>query len=257
MRANYRGGCLPVRRGVLIGSRFRVAADATEAGAEAQAARSLLGCGFAIASSLNAGDPDWLFAACLANDWERGANWIVASAVGQVGSGSQPHFRQRTSLREVWAAERGATVFAAVGELQRRLARRPPQRLVLTNGVFDVLHLGHLRTLSQARGLGDRLVVALNTDASARGIKRQPTNSQFARAALLAALDPVDYVVLFDQPDPRSIIRALRPAVLTKGGDYAPAEVVGADLVRPWGGEVVVTPFEPGFSSSAILDRQA
>jgi len=253
-------------RGVLIlGERQRrdADADARYANTGAAAAAALVGHGFAVASSLQVSDAPTAFAACAAIGWERGANWVVDAAAGpstgpsdnRASGRGRSHFRVRGALDAVWAVERSSSVCPGLPDLLRRLAPTAPRRLVLTNGVFDVLHVGHLRALCHARACGDLLVVALNSDASARRIKREPANPQFARAELLAALQPVDFVVIFDEPDPLAVIRALRPAVLAKGGDYASTDVVGAELVAEWGGRVEVTPYEPGFSTSTILGR--
>jgi D-beta-D-heptose 7-phosphate kinase / D-beta-D-heptose 1-phosphate adenosyltransferase len=142
-----------------------------------------------------------------------------------------------------------------------RLARRQGRKIVFTNGCFDLLHAGHVDLLRQARALGDLLVVGLNTDRSIRGIKGplRPLISQHERAHLLAALDSVDLVVLFDEPTPVELIRALEPDILVKGADYRPDQVVGAELVVARGGRVELVDLREGRSSSGliaeILDR--
>lgn len=135
--------------------------------------------------------------------------------------------------------------------------RKHGRRVVFTNGCFDLLHLGHLRYLEQARRLGDVLVVGINTDASVRRLKgaQRPFRSQEERAALVAALKPVDFVTLFDEDTPEALIAQLRPDTLVKGGDYLPEHIAGADLVRSWGGEVVVIPYLEGYSTSSLVQH--
>ena len=131
-------------------------------------------------------------------------------------------------------------------------------RLVFTNGVFDLLHPGHVEYLEAARRLGDALVVAVNTDRSAGGLAKgaaRPIAGEFARARVLAALASVDRVMLFDAPTPIDCIAALRPDVLVKGGDYTRDSVVGADLVEAAGGTVVIIPLLSGFSTTALVER--
>ncbi len=135
--------------------------------------------------------------------------------------------------------------------------KRNGQRVVFSNGCFDLLHPGHIRCLEQARALGDLLVVAINSDASVRRIKgdRRPLVPQQERAEILAALAAVDYVAIFDAPTPREMITRLLPDVLVKGGDWGPDEIVGREEVEAAGGRVVSVPIEPGYSTSGILDR--
>lgn len=131
-------------------------------------------------------------------------------------------------------------------------------RLVFTNGVFDLLHPGHVTYLEAARGLGDALVVGVNTDASARRLAKgqgRPVTPAGARARMLAGLAAVDRVTLFDEDTPLDLITALRPEVLVKGGDYVRDTIVGADLVEALGGEVRVLPLVPGYSTTAIVER--
>lgn len=134
--------------------------------------------------------------------------------------------------------------------------RRRGRRVVFTNGCFDLLHLGHVKLLEEAAGMGDVLVVGLNTDASVGRIKPgRPINPERDRAYLLAALGCVDYVVLFDENTPRDLIAALRPDVLVKGGDYAEEDIVGADIVRGRGGVVRTVPLLAGRSTTGLLAR--
>lgn len=130
-------------------------------------------------------------------------------------------------------------------------------RVVFTNGCFDILHSGHVTYLAQARQMGDLLVVGLNSDASVRRLKGQerPVNSQDARALVLAALEIVDYVAIFDENTPYNLIAKVQPDVLVKGGDYQVDNIVGADIVRARGGKVLTVPLVPGFSTTSIIDK--
>lgn len=132
-----------------------------------------------------------------------------------------------------------------------------PARLCFTNGCFDLLHPGHVRYLEDARALGDFLVVGLNSDASVARLKgvTRPLQDEAARAAVLLGLRSVDAVVRFDEDTPLELIKALRPDILVKGGDYTADTVVGRDLVEASGGRVVILPFIPGHSTSRIEQR--
>jgi len=134
---------------------------------------------------------------------------------------------------------------------------RQAGRVVFTNGVFDLLHPGHVDVLVGARQRGDLLVVGINSDASVRRLKGpdRPVRSEAERAYLLAALESVDAVALFDQDTPLELVEALRPDVIVKGGDYTPETVVGADVVRALGGEVVIIPLTPGHSTTSTIER--
>lgn len=144
--------------------------------------------------------------------------------------------------------------------LRRRLAthRRAGQRIVFTNGVFDLIHPGHVRYLRAARRLGERLVVGINSDRSVRRLAKGPERPlvrQRDRAEVLAALEMVDYVVIFGQDTPYEVIRALRPDVLVKGGDWTVDRIVGADLVLARGGAVRSLRFAPGYSTTSLVRR--
>jgi len=130
-------------------------------------------------------------------------------------------------------------------------------RLVFTNGVFDLLHVGHVRYLSEARALGDSLVVAINSDRAVRELKGpgRPVFDQAERAEILAALRHVDYVIVFDDISPRTLIKSLLPDVLVKGGDYQLDEIHGREEVEAAGGTVISLPFVPGASTTLLLDR--
>lgn len=136
-------------------------------------------------------------------------------------------------------------------------AKAARRRIVFTNGCYDLLHLGHIRLLEKSRELGDVLVLALNSDRSVRANKGagRPIINESERAEVAAALAAVDYVVLFDEPTPREIIAKVLPDVLVKGGDWGPNEIIGREEVEAVGGRVVSIPFEPGYSTSAIIER--
>ena len=134
---------------------------------------------------------------------------------------------------------------------------RNGRRVVFTNGCFDLLHPGHIRNLEQARELGDALVIGLNSDASVRQLKGEgrPVIAERERAEILAALESVDAVVIFDAPTPRELIAALLPDVLVKGGDWPGDQIVGREEVEAAGGRVVSIPVVPGYSTTAILQK--
>ena len=140
---------------------------------------------------------------------------------------------------------------------ERERLRTEGARLVFTNGVFDLLHVGHVRYLAQARALGDALVVAINSDRSVRELKGpdRPVFAEAERAEILAALRNVDYVVVFDDISPRSLIGQLLPDVLVKGGDYQIGEIHGREEVEAAGGRVISLPFVPGASTTSLLER--
>jgi D-beta-D-heptose 7-phosphate kinase/D-beta-D-heptose 1-phosphate adenosyltransferase len=150
-------------------------------------------------------------------------------------------------------------IFLSPRELQPVLTelRQQGKRIVFTNGCFDLLHPGHIHTLVQARALGDVLVVGLNSDESVRRLKgkKRPILDQTERAAILAALEAVDYVTIFDDDTPRTLILQLRPDVLVKGGDWSAEAVVGKEEVEAWGGEVVLIPYQEGNSTTNIIER--
>ena len=131
------------------------------------------------------------------------------------------------------------------------------QCIVLTNGVFDLLHPGHVRYLQHARRLGDVLIVGLNADASVSRNKGpgRPITPELERAELLAALDCVDAVVIFEQDTPADIVKLVQPDILVKGADWPADQIVGRDTVEARGGKVVLVPVEQGHSTSAIVDR--
>ncbi len=143
---------------------------------------------------------------------------------------------------------------AAIAEWRRRLAGP----LVFTNGVFDLLHPGHVDVLEGARAEGAHLVVGINSDASVRRLGKgpeRPIRTERERARVIAALAAVDAVVIFDEDTPAALVDLLQPDVIVKGGDYAPDTVVGADVVRARGGRVVIIPLTAGQSTTSIVER--
>ena len=153
------------------------------------------------------------------------------------------------------AADRLLTRDQAVSFVQSRRASR--QTIVFTNGVFDLLHPGHVRYLSDARALGDALIVGLNADESVRRNKgpARPITNERERAEILGALTCVDEVVLFGEDTPHEIIVALQPDILVKGADWAAERIVGRDTVEARGGRVVRIPVEQGYSTTALVER--
>ncbi len=135
--------------------------------------------------------------------------------------------------------------------------REAGQRVVFTNGCFDILHAGHVRYLEAARALGDCLVLGLNTDASVRRLKGEtrPVNTELDRAAVVGALVAVDYVVLFDEPTAEMLIEKVRPAVYAKGGDYTRETLPEAKIVEKYGGEVHFIDLVPGRSTTKIIEK--
>lgn len=142
-------------------------------------------------------------------------------------------------------------------QLVERLKSRGDQRVVFTNGCFDLVHRGHVDYLSRARDLGDLLILGLNSDASVRRLKgpSRPIVDEKSRALLLAAFQFIDYVVLFEEDTPYELIKAAQPDILVKGGDYKPEDIVGYDIVKQRGGQVVTIDFVPGFSTTNIVEK--
>lgn len=144
-------------------------------------------------------------------------------------------------------------------KLALRLAAERDQgrRTVFTNGCFDLLHPGHVNYLQAARQMADRLIVGLNSDESISRLKgkNRPIMPESARAELLAALEVVDYVIVFPEDDPYELIRVLEPDILVKGGDWPVSDIIGADLVQARGGEVFSLPLVEGFSTTSIVNK--
>ena len=138
-----------------------------------------------------------------------------------------------------------------------RAAQARGRKVVFTNGCFDLLHRGHVRYLAQARALGDLLVVGLNSDASVQALKgpARPIVPAGERAEVLAALEAVDYVTVFEEPTPERLIAALQPDILVKGGDWTPDTIVGRETVERRGGQVRALPYVDGASTSGLIER--
>jgi D-beta-D-heptose 7-phosphate kinase/D-beta-D-heptose 1-phosphate adenosyltransferase len=146
------------------------------------------------------------------------------------------------------------------GELVKALEekRRRGRKIVFTNGCFDLLHPGHVRALADAKRLGDLLLVGLNSDASVARLGKghgRPILKQSERAEVVAALAAVDYVTIFDEDTPLELIRAVKPEVLVKGGDWTPETIVGADWVKSHGGRIAVVPYHQGLSTTDLIAR--
>ena len=192
------------------------------------------------------------------NDSAHLANLAAGVVVGKVGTASITRAQLLAAIRGESALEQAAKIVSQ--DAARVLVedwRAAGERLVFTNGCFDLLHAGHVRYLEQARRHGRRLLVGLNTDRSVRALKGpgRPVIGEADRARVLAALAAVDAVVLFDQDTPLELIQALRPEVLVKGADYREDEVVGAREVRDWGGQVVLIPLVENHSTTRTLER--
>ncbi len=146
-----------------------------------------------------------------------------------------------------------------LNDLLKKVAdhRKNGEKIVFTNGCFDILHVGHVRYLAAARNEGDILVVGLNSDRSTRKIKgeQRPIVQQDQRAEILASLCCVDYITIFNEQNPLALIRSIRPDILVKGDDWPEKEIVGGDIVKADGGEVVRVPVVPNISTTSILKR--
>lgn len=132
------------------------------------------------------------------------------------------------------------------------------KKIVFTNGVFDILHTGHVDYLSKARDLGDILVLGLNTDASVKRLNKgpeRPVNNEVARATVLGALECVDHIILFDEDTPYELIKAIQPDILVKGSDYTAENIVGYDIVKAKGGKVITIELSQGFSTTNIINK--
>ncbi|HPW65544.1 MAG TPA: D-glycero-beta-D-manno-heptose 1-phosphate adenylyltransferase [Salinivirgaceae bacterium] len=146
-----------------------------------------------------------------------------------------------------------------VESIQRVLAywRFKNHKVVFSNGCFDILHRGHIEYLAQAADFGDHLVIGLNTDASVRRLKgpERPLQDEVARSLVLASLNFVDAVILFDEDTPYNLIKAVQPDFLVKGNDYKPEDIVGYDIVKAKGGEVVTINLVEGYSTTSVVER--
>jgi D-beta-D-heptose 7-phosphate kinase / D-beta-D-heptose 1-phosphate adenosyltransferase len=195
-------------------------------------------------------------------DWEtavRMANAAAAVAVSKKGTAvvTPAELRRRILPHAYLAAEE--KIVAVGGDLDAYLLdwRKQGLRIGFTNGRFDILHPGHVKVLTAARGACDRLIVGLNSDASVKRLKGEgrPVQNEGARAEVLAALEAVDLVAVFEEDTPISLITRIKPSVLVKGGDYTRDQVVGHEIVEAHGGEVVLVEILPGFSTTSLVDR--
>lgn len=184
------------------------------------------------------------------------ANLAASIAVTRTGTVAVSAPELRALAQAEARSDRGLLKLEQLLEFADR-ARANKQSIVFTNGCFDILHAGHVAYLEEARALGDRLVVAINADDSVTRLKGdgRPVNSLQRRAAVLAALSAVDWVVSFAEDTPENLLRVLKPEVLVKGGDYTPNTVVGAEIVREYGGEVAVLSLVDGVSTTTIVDK--
>jgi D-beta-D-heptose 7-phosphate kinase/D-beta-D-heptose 1-phosphate adenosyltransferase len=195
-------------------------------------------------------------------DWEtasRMANAAAAVTVGKRGTAivTLAELRRKILPHAFLAAEE--KIVAAAGDLDAHLLewRKQDLRIGFTNGCFDILHPGHVKVLTAARGACDRLIVGLNSDASTKRLKGEgrPVQDERARAEVLAGLEAVDLVVIFEQDTPLELITRIKPSVLVKGGDYTREQVVGHEIVAAHGGQVVLVDIMPGFSTTSLVNR--
>ena len=135
--------------------------------------------------------------------------------------------------------------------------KKSNQKIVFTNGCFDVLHLGHIKILSESKKLGDKLVVGLNTDESVKILKgkNRPVNNNHHRSMMLAALSFVDLIVFFEEENPYNLIKLVLPNIITKGGDYKEKDIIGGDLILSKGGQINIIPLLPNLSSSKLIEK--
>ena len=189
----------------------------------------------------------------------RAANAAASVVIGKRGTATVTAAELRARILPSAALAPEEKIVFDWAAIDQRLDewRADDLRVGFTNGVFDLLHPGHVKVLAQARAKCDRLVIGLNSDASVRRLKgkERPIQNERARAEVLAALEAVDLVVVFGQDTPLELIRRVRPNVLVKGGDYRRGQVVGRDLVEAQGGEVVIVDLVPGFSTTRIVQR--
>ncbi|SHN82760.1 D-glycero-beta-D-manno-heptose-7-phosphate kinase [Bradyrhizobium erythrophlei] len=195
-------------------------------------------------------------------DWEdalRLANAAAAVAVAKKGTAivTPAELRRQILPHASLAAEE--KIVASGGELEARLSdwRKQDLRIGFTNGCFDILHPGHVKVLTAARGACDRLIVGLNSDASVKRLKGEgrPVQTERARAEVLAALEAVDLVVIFEEDTPLKLIEEIKPSALVKGGDYTREQVVGHEIVEAHGGQVILVEVLAGFSTTSLVDR--
>jgi D-beta-D-heptose 7-phosphate kinase/D-beta-D-heptose 1-phosphate adenosyltransferase len=217
--------------------------------------RDVSGAGDTVAATLAlvlAADADWETAL-------RMATAAAAVAVGKKGTASvtAAELRRKILPHAFLAAEE--KIVASGEDLEAQLVdwRKQGLRIGFTNGCFDILHPGHVKVLTAARGACDRLIVGLNSDASVKRLKGEgrPVQDERARAEVLAALEAVDLVAIFAEDTPIRLITQIRPSVLVKGGDYTREQVVGHEIVETQGGEVVLVDVLPGHSTTSLVNR--
>jgi len=217
--------------------------------------RDVSGAGDTVAATLAlalAADADWETAL-------RMATAAAAVAVGKKGTASvtAAELRRKILPHAFLAAEE--KIIASGDDLDAQLLdwRKQGLRIGFTNGCFDILHPGHVKVLTAARGACDRLIVGLNSDASVKRLKGEgrPVQDERARAEVLAALEAVDLVAIFEEDTPIRLIAEIRPSVLVKGGDYTREQVVGHEIVEAHGGEVVLVDILPGHSTTSLVNR--
>ena len=184
------------------------------------------------------------------------ANIAAGIVVGKVGTASVSAPELRRAVLRQRGPERGV-ITAEQLKIMVDDAHAQGERVVMTNGCFDIIHAGHVGYIDQARALGDRLIVAINADASVKRLKGvgRPINSLERRAAVLAGLESVDWVVGFSEDTPENLLRLIQPDVLVKGGDYDEGGVVGGEIVKAYGGEVKVLDFLDNCSTTAIVEK--
>ena len=195
-------------------------------------------------------------------DWEtaiRMANAAAAVAVSKKGTAvvTSTELRRKILPHAFLAAEEKIVAVGPELEAQLQAWRKQDLRVGFTNGCFDILHPGHVKVLTAARGACDRLIVGLNSDASVKRLKGEsrPMQNEQARAEVLAALEAVDLVVIFEEDTPLKLITEIKPSVLVKGGDYTRDQVVGHEVVEAHGGEVVLVDILEGFSTTLLVNR--
>lgn len=252
LRSEHDLGALVVTRG----SRGLVVVDGSAAPLSLPARRvdvyDVTGAGDTVAATL---------AACIAGGMAvrpatRLANLAASIAVTRTGTVAVSAPELRALAEREARSDRGLLQSSQLLEFARR-ARADNQKIVFTNGCFDILHAGHVAYLQEARALGDRLVVAINSDESVKRLKGEgrPVNTLVRRAQVLAALGVVDWVVSFADDTPEALLQLLQPEVLVKGGDYTTDTVVGAEIVRSYGGEVFVLSLVDNISTTAIVNQ--
>lgn len=200
------------------------------------------------------------FAACMANvsfsEAMKVANLAAGVVVGKVGTATVSQAELQAAAVRYWGTGTGV-----LSELELitvvHAATESAEKIVMTNGCFDILHVGHIRYLQEARSLGDRLIVAVNDDASVKRLKGEtrPINGVAERMEMLASLECVDWVVDFSEDTPQRLIEVVSPNILVKGGDYKPEDIAGFDHVMDNGGQVMVLTFHDGHSTSKIIER--